>query len=312
MRSGIKAFAFALTSYTLCCGISASVSDAAQETGVNVVATPGAPVAITHCTARTESGELFVSSNAINRSDVFLTSYVVRWFLYDHSEILMGQSDSSNSFSTDLAPNDTTSSGNNAIYYFTEPLSSLSRVKCRLESAKFEGGLTWTYGRVWHRRLGPLPRVESFSDNAPVNSERKVASGASQSGDLSNVHLEVANAWNDTVNGNLLVHVAVNVRASSTAAVIDPANLQLSMKMADGKDRVFTAMNNAAPTYQKLDPLGQSSTTQTAFEVDPKEDLGRLGRVDLFANSTARIVATFAIGDVSVADPKDNKRVVLK
>ncbi len=132
-----------------------------QEIETDVISTPGAPIALTHCSTLVNPLQAPVGSdNAVNRSDVFLTSYVVRWFLYDHSGIGMGQTDFSYSFQSDLAPGDSTS---NSSYMITmnEPQSALARLKCRLESAKFEGGIVWTFGRPWQRRLSPLPRSES-------------------------------------------------------------------------------------------------------------------------------------------------------
>jgi len=137
---------------------SAQPALANQDIATDVISTPAAPVALTHCSTAVYPLQAPVGSdNAVNRSDVFLTSYVVRWFLYDHSGIGMGQTDFSYSFQSDLAPGDSTS---NSSYMVTmnEPLSALDHLKCRLESAKFEGGIAWTYGRPWHRRLSPLPR----------------------------------------------------------------------------------------------------------------------------------------------------------
>ncbi len=84
------------------------------------------------------------------------------------------------------------------------------------------------------------------------------------------------------------------------------------MKISNVEDRAFSAMSSPAPTYKNLDALGQTSDTLTAFEFDLKEDLGRLGSINVSANSDARIVATFAIGKISVTDPRDNRRVMLK
>lgn len=279
----------------------------------SVIATPGAPVTLTHCTASLDMfADLSAGGSLINRSDVFLTSYVIRWYQYDHSGNLMMSEDHTYGFGTDLAPSDSASAGSIDLSGSNEPRSALSEVKCRLESAKFEGGLTWTYGRVWHRRLAPMPPAESQVESEPGSSAVTATAKDPQPRDLSGVGVTVANAWNDTVNGNLFVHVALDVRATTAEALITPANIILTMKLADGKNQIFTAMSNAAPTYQKLDPLGQNSTTKTAFEVDPAEDLGKLEQVKLTAGSSSRIVATFAIGNSSIADPKDNRRVALK
>jgi hypothetical protein len=289
---------------------STSLPADAGDLGVGVVPTPGAPVALTHCASNYDGAYLHASDNAVNRADVFLISYVVRWFLYDHSGIAMGQSDNFYSFDSDLAPGDTTTNGN-ALFGATEPLSALDHLKCRLESAKFEGGLTWTYGRAWHRRLSPLPHVDSLEKESGTVQSASVAPPAQTSG-FAGANLKVENAWNDTVNGSTFVHVAVDVRASNSDEVVKPNDLHLTMKLANGGVQEFTAMAGPAPTYQKFDALAQNSNTVTAYEVDPKEDLGALGSVKISASSTAHIVATFAIGNAVVADPRDNQHIALK
>jgi hypothetical protein len=313
MRLKIRLALIAIIACVITIGSTSSPVYADGPVRTSVIATAGAPVTLTHCAASLDMfADLSASGSLINRSDVFLTSYVIRWYQYDHVGNLMMSEDHSYGFGTDLAPNDTASANPINLSGSDEPRSALSEVKCRLESAKFEGGLTWTYGRMWHRRLAPMPPAESQLDAQPGTNAVTDATKDPQQSDLSDVGVTVANAWDDSVNGNLFVHVALDVRASSAAATITPPHVLLKMKLADGKDRVFAAMSDAAPTYQKLDPLGQNSTTKTAFEVDPNEDLGKLGQVKIMADSRARIVATFAIGDVSVADPRDNKRVVLK
>lgn len=310
MNFGLRSSSIVVFTLALTASFVNHVASAAPELVVGVVVTPGAPVALTHCSAGIGPVGIIASYNAINRSSVFLTSYVVRWFLYDHSGTGMGQADLSYSFRSDLAPNDTTTFSD-GIYTNTEPLSALARVTCRMESAKFEGGMLWTYGRPWHGRLAPAPRSESS-----VNSDRPRAAATTSSNmqatNFANVGLSVTKAWNDIVQGNTFVHVAIDIHASSADTIVRPTDLQLTMKLASGEERDFVAMTASAPTYQKFNALAQNSNTQTAFEVDPKEDLGQLGLVKVAANSNAHVVATFAAGDASIANPMDNKRVVLK
>lgn len=71
----------------------------------------------------------------------------------------------------------------------------------------------------------------------------------------------------------------------------------------------YTAVSRAAPTYQKLNAV--TGATMTAYEVDPKDDLGRLGEIIIPAHGTVNVVATFWVQE-SVADPTDNKNVTLK
>jgi hypothetical protein len=147
----IKAFFF-LACAVLAFGVRAS----AAEIGATIIPAAGEPVTLTHCSS-------YVDPNAIvrlgynNRADVFLTSYVVRLTLFDHSNVAMGFNDFDNSFTSDLAPSDATTYADFWRYPTTEPLSALDHITCRMQSAKFEGGLSWTYGRPWHRPLSKLP-----------------------------------------------------------------------------------------------------------------------------------------------------------
>ncbi len=118
------------------------------------------------------------------------------------------------------------------------------------------------------------------------------------------------NAWNDTVDGNLLVHVSLDVQGGPGDATLAPSNLSLMLALANGGKKAYTAMPVAAPTYQKLSSLG--STMQTAYEVDPREDLGRLGSVIVPAHGTVKVVATFLVGSDVIANPTENRAVTLK
>jgi hypothetical protein len=81
------------------------------------------------------------------------------------------------------------------------------------------------------------------------------------------------------------------------------------MHLANGASKEYTALPTSAPTYQKLNPLG--SQTTTAYEVDPKVDLGGLGSIIVPAGGTVQVVATFLVPDV-VANANDNRQVGLR
>ncbi len=300
----------------LSCTLATVQACSADEVRANILQTPGAPIALTHCGADVDgNGYFHTNANAINRSDVFLISYTIRYFTYDHVGVLMGQNDQGYSFDSDLAPKDITATGSRVNFGLTEPLSAIGRVACRLQFAKFEGGLSWTYGKTWKRRLSPLPRTESYTgsdiDMAPARQPLSLATHEETQSPLSsNAQVTVTNAWSDTVAGNLIVHDAIDIHAPENT-VVRPRNLHLTVKLANGEDRVFDAMATAAPTYQKFDPLAQNSNTAPAFEVDPKEDLGLLGLITIPANSSAHIVVSFAIGNATMADPHDYRRVIL-
>jgi len=140
-----------------CATLPPAASAEEQKYPTKIIATPLSPVTLTNCYGVKDAiGVIYVTNSLINRSSLFLTAYVVRWYAYDNSGVPMGQNDFTYSFQNDLAPGDTTQASQ-GVYFLTEPDSALATVSCRIESAKFEGGRSWTYGRPWHGHLAPLP-----------------------------------------------------------------------------------------------------------------------------------------------------------
>ena len=287
--------------------IAASSANAWAETPMPTrsITVPNAPFVLTQC--ESALGMLYLASdNATNRTDTFLSSYTVRWSIYDHAGNLIGQSDIENTFDSDLAPGDDTHSKRGALSW-TGPSSAIGSATCRLQAAKFEGNKTWVYGRQWRGKLSPAPQ-QSYQDSGAtvsgLGSTARVPSSHPQ------VKLAVSNAWNDMLQGALFVHTALDIQGGSTDATLTPNMLMLTMQLSNGARKSYGAMTQAAPTYQKLNPLGQ--TTQTAYEVDPKDDLGAIGSIIVPAHGTVHVIATFMVGSDVVADPNANRQVALQ
>jgi len=280
-----------------------TVAGADTSYPTRIVAVPNAPVTLTHC----ESAMGFylrAIDNATNRTDAFLSSYTVRWTVYDHTGTVVGQADLVNTFESDLAPGDETHSKGDSVYW-TGPASAIGSVTCRLQAAKFEGNRSWTYGRTWPGKLAPIQQQSSAGATVSgLGSTANVPSSHPQ------VKLAVSNAWNDTVQGALFVHCALDIQGGNADATLSPNMLVLTMQLANGAKKSYGAMTQAAPTYQKINPLGQ--TTQTAYEVDPKDDLGAIGSIIVPAHGTVHVIATFFVGTDVVADPTSNRQVALQ
>jgi hypothetical protein len=120
----------------------------------------------------------------------------------------------------------------------------------------------------------------------------------------------VVRAWNDVVGGNLFVHVALNMHGGDADIALRPERLALTMTLSNNARKSYTAMIGAAPTYQKYNPLGNA--TLTAYEVDPKDDLGGLGSIVIPARGSVNVTATFNVGQDPIADPTDNRRVAIR
>jgi hypothetical protein len=119
--------------------------------------------------------------------------------------------------------------------------------------------------------------------------------------------LTVTNAWNDTVNGVLFVHDAVVISGGDQDVALKPDDFAISMRLANGAIKQYASLTDAAPTYQKYNAMA-SGYISTAYEVDPKEDLGAIGPMTVPAHGSVRVVVTFQIPD-AVSTPGDNRKV---
>lgn len=281
-----------------------------QTYPTSITQSSNAPVALTTCRFYQGDYVLMAANNAVNRTNTFLSSYVIRWNVYDHAGTMIGQTDQFFSFDSDLAPGDATHADMQpGDMHLSEPVSSIGRATCRLQSAKFEGGKSWVYGRAWGGKLSPIPQAQTNRGDVDATVSRTGAMARLQQ-TKPQVGLTISNAWNDTLQGSLFVHAALDIRGGDTDATLTPNMLALTMQLANGARKSYGAMTQAAPTYQKINPLG--STTTTAYEVDPKDDLGSIGSVIVPAHATVHVVATFFVGTDVVAEPSANRLVALK
>jgi hypothetical protein len=127
---------------------------------------------------------------------------------------------------------------------------------------------------------------------------------------ISPLSIVVTNAWNDTINGVLFVHVAVSITGGAQDVSLQPDDFGLSMQLVNGAKKVYPSIRQAAPTYQKVSLFDTGNLT-TAYEVDPKQDLGSIGPMTIPAHNEVRIVVTFEVAD-SVMNSADNRAVSLR
>lgn len=287
---------------------------AQNATGIptSIVAVPNAPLTITNC----KSPEWYSNFAAItNRTSHALLSVSVQIRYFDQDGTVIGQKTSS------VNPNEPLATGDDAVYEWSggtnlsEPTTAIAKITCRLQEAAFTGQKRWKLGQKWTEKLLPLKKQELQDEQGGTNVANTLTSSPAALSPTvraraPKVTIAVVNAWNDTVGANLLVHVALDVQGGASDATITPANLTLTMSLANGGKKQYTAMPVAAPTFQKINPLG--NTTTTAYEVDPKDDIGRLGSVIVPAHATVKVVATFFVGSDVVANANDNRQVGLK
>ena len=290
-----------------------------------VVPVANAPIALSNCKLMIHSGPgvnaMYGSVNVLNRDSAYLESAVVRWTLYNHGGEHMGQGNYEYKFGDHVAGGEVATTTSGFDVSRNDSVEAIGRVTCRIDSAKWEGNRTWKFGRAWSGKLLPVPSAPAGReyDDRAMNAgsalseptpKRRTHALVLPSANANDFTILTTNAWNDTVDGNMLVHVALDVQGGNHDGTLTPQSISLIMALANGGKKAYTAIPVGAPTFQKINPIGNTPTI--AYEVDPKEDLGRIGSLIVPAHGTAKIVATFLIGRDVVANATDNWNVVLK
>lgn len=122
------------------------------------------------------------------------------------------------------------------------------------------------------------------------------------------IKFDVEGAWNDVVRDGMFVHDALVVHGGDIDVTIRPSDFVLTMALANGAQKTYSGMTAGAPTYQRYNALTKDYAT--AYQIDPKTDLGRLGSVIVRAHADVSVTVTFAVPD-QVADASANRQVGL-
>lgn len=281
---------------------------AQSETGttVGIVAVPNAPVAITACKIQnTDNHRDEFNGNVVfmNRTKHALADVRIAIVAYDGENVRMDQQGLRAVLSEPLASGDSTSSRVYVHFHVAGREALVSRVACRVQGAVFSGNRQWTFGQTWAEKLLPL-HPEAMTS---VQGEGRAVVASAQP--VSRANIAVTNALNDVLNGVTVVHVALSLSAGDSSTLVRPTDVQLTMSLANGLKKTYTALARQAPTYQKLNPLG--STPTTAYEVTPSEDFGLVGPITVPAHGEGRITATFVVPE-QLLNPNDNRTVSLR
>lgn len=258
-----------------------------------VVTVPNAPVVVTACNLE-HGGPNYVRVDGTvviaNRTTHALASAQVRFVFFDSENARMDQRDILLPLSSPVASGDTATARVDVSFSGTATL--LARVSCRIHSANFSANKRWTYGQRWPEKLLPL-HTEALS---PSGGEGGAAGNMPRSAAAApRVQIAVTNAWTDTVGGVTYVHDALSITGSDAPTMLRPSNLALTLTLANGSKKAYTGLEQPAPSYAKLNPLG--STPTTAYEVDPAADMGRIGTLTIPPHGTVTTTVTFAIPD---------------
>ena len=280
---------------------------------VKIIAVSGAPVGLSRCKAHMWNSSLAPNVTFTNLSGRYLQSVTIAFKLYNHLGELAGDGDVQ--VDASVMPGDSVNRAFGDSHVFSsDGGDAVAAVTCRLQSASFEGHKTWKYGQKWPEKLAPAPAVVPSTDEVGMGGRGDAVGdnpGSTRRAPApADLVVAVVNSWNDTVGNNLLVHTALDVTGGVTDATLSPNMLSLTMTLANGGKKAYRALGDAAPTYKKINPMGDAP--MVAYEVDPKDDLGRLGSLIVPARGKVRVVATFLVGTDNVANPTDNRSVAVK
>lgn len=104
--------------------------------------------------------------------------------------------------------------------------------------------------------------------------------------------------------------MAIEVKGSAKEFSLHPNDVTLKLALANGAKKSYPAMTQAAPSYEKMNPLTREMVL--AAEVDPKNDLGGLGSIIVPPNGSVRVTASFLVGSDVLANPSDNREVSIR
>ena len=277
-----------------------------EDYPVRVVSVQSSPVAITNCKVRS----FFTPyANVVNRTSHQLLSVTVQYKAYDADNTPIGSADIMWSPDPPLVAGDSNLYGGNwQSMSLSEPQSAVEHFTCRVMAATFTGKRTWQYGHTWGEHLSPVDSEGGSGGGGGDDMSRQTHSTVSLANAGGPVKIEVIKAWNDNDGVNLYVHDQIAVTAGSQPASIAPYQLVLTMKLANGAEKGYQGLNEAAPDYLKFDPVTRENVKTP--EIDPNTDFGKVGRMIVPANGTMNIIVTFRVSD-SVADATQNTQVAV-
>jgi hypothetical protein len=279
-------------------------SRVALATGaVKVVPVASAPLKLTGC--RYEGVHRY--STVENSTTHRLRSFGVEWDAYDAHGVQLGGGELEYRLDAPLA------SGASGSYFEDVSVQQLgvrgqvADFHCRLAFASFDSGKRWRRGQPWKEPLvahahaparlasesTPVPEMDEPNGKSTANENRRYDSpvpGAASSG-LGIAHVE--KLWGDNLPSGVYIHATMMLHGGASDERITSSRFAVIVNVANAGQRVYKGLPAPAPTYQKMNALGQM---YDAFTVAPVEDLGSIGSLVVPAGADVRVTVTFGIG----------------
>jgi hypothetical protein len=250
-----------------------------------------------------------VTASVVNRTAHQMLTADMTLRFFDTENTLIGQSRVTFQVATPLASTDNAAYNSSFGVSISEPNAAVTKIECRPADATFTGGKKWAYGQTWPEKLLPIPKASADTGGGEASSSTPVANVPVASvpvGAAPRFQVAVTNSWNDTLQGYLFVHDTIAVTAANADVTLHGSDLLLTMLLPGGAKKQYIGLSQPAPMYSKLNPLGSQPTA--AYEVQPGQDLGRLGAITVPAHTTITTTVTFAVPD-QVAIATDNRGV---
>ncbi|TAM90892.1 hypothetical protein EPN42_05175 [bacterium] len=278
----------------------------AEQYATRIVNQPNAPLDLQRCLAYDSPYDAATSLNVLNRSRHELIRFDIAFQFFDVDGTLIGEGRASFSPDDLVAPGDLRLFTGAFSVAKSEPLRATGLVTCKIVSAVFTGKQVWRYGQRWKEPLLPISAPETGSSGMSASSGAVAGAGqaARPSNPVSDLKVSVLNTWSDA-NGNsqpgLYVHDRLQITAGKQSVTVRPNDFVLTARLANGGDKKFDGLAQAAPRYLKM----SWATNQNEWvpEVEPAQDLGGIGSLIVPANGTVTVTVTFFVPD-PIADPK--------
>lgn len=285
-------------------------SAVADQIATSTISHPSGPITITRCLVNYPFNSFESSFNIYNRTTHSVIDASIEYRFYDRDNTQIGRTAYTYTAGETLAPQDTATFNNRYIGVdLAEPISAVSRITCRLTGAHFTGRLAWKLGSSWQGGpLSPNPKAEAARDDAPITNNTPIASanGIHRS---TSFKFDVENAWNDVVRNGMYVHDTLIIHGGDNGVTVRPADFVLTMGLANGAKKTYPGMTTGAPTYQKYNLV--TKEYKTAYQIEPKTDLGLLGTLIVPEHADVSVTVTFVVPD-PIADASANRQVGLR
>jgi hypothetical protein len=278
----------------LAVGVALPISVLADQVSTQILNASNAPASIQRCQIDVPPYQYSSPSawvNIENRTRHELLSVDIQYSFYDADKAMFGQATIQYTPSSPLASADVEQFSGTFWPNHSEPFTATSFVKCRIMAATFTGQHSWRYGQKWREPLVANESLSSETANA----------GKSEPVRLS---VRVVSAWADPAprfQTGYYIHDRVELQSAGQPVTVHPHDFILRIHNGPSA-QALRGLSQPAPKYEKWNYALRQY--EEHFEVNPTEDLGARGSLDVPGSGSATMVVTFYVASSSVDTSK--------